>query len=664
MNTKLLLQAFRLLVVLIPASPILAQSPSLAGEVQNAVQTHALARNQLKEWLRDNPQAELIDLPMSTLNIDPKDVIDPASLSLLSASASTTSGSINIPLSPTEVGIRSARDEQTPPKNSPPQIGQIRNVMTGQNIQALNQAANSINWYGQQGVALMGSDITLGANVDADGRLRLHTTLNADVDMRITASRPSLNGAPIPSLWDVAGLWDAVSKGVNKALDEEREGDSGFLTWAKATTYAVVENSVVVGLGREIGRRAEDVATDAESGGFFGGYLSVVGNVTGLVFDLAYGATIGTLEGTGKLIGTAAEALTRPYDLHEKEILAQQMEYRAMQHRIAARSGATEAETDADPWATSGTIEFVVADPDRAAQARQQQEMQLALREQQSRQQIDQRQQQESAIREAQIIASRQAIQEGLQALAAGSAATMQQIQEFNQAAEQQRQAQNQRMEDVVADINNRYESRPGLSISDPNDPYPTLDPFAGTFESRPGLSISDPNPTLDPFTDSFEQQGNPLANNPAQTRGNEQDNQTFAINSNPALDVQTAFSSTSAPWGQSNNTSNTAFGQSCRYDGFPVYRITARPENEPGRYWEFKDIWAGDSNCYLPQCEHCEEDRPQVCGITFRYHLDRVNGEQSFDAWLREKTEWGAELLIIQSWFGGDIPDTTCPIN
>ena len=485
-------------------------------DVLSSIVSYSAARSQVQGWLRENPEAGLSDLPMDDLQINPEDVIDPATMSQ----------------SPSAPGY-SQNKPTAEEKNTTPGIGQVRDVMTGQNPQALQEAANSVNWYAQQGVNRLGADVTMSASQDADGALRIHSRLNTDIDSRVTASRPVSSGAPVPSLWDVASIWDAVSKGVNKALDEEQEGDSGVTTWLKATGYAVYENSAAVGIGREIGRRAEDIASDTEEGGWFGALTSTAANLGGFAYDLAHSATVGSVEATGKLLGQAAESMTRPYDLHEKEILASQMEYRAIQQRMQARNEneaeaidktategvrdvwqipavqqqedkTAEASADHDPWAGPSQSGFISPDEREARRVRQQQERQLRNRQSQASRQVASRQQNQSAQREAE----REAFQQGMQSLASGMAVAAQEMQAYDRAMEQQRQAQNQNMQRVVDGINQQYEDRANSQAqsNSANTGYPTTDPIAQRYGQQ--ASTEQKNPSSDPWGDNSNQYG------------------------------------------------------------------------------------------------------------------------------------------------------------
>jgi hypothetical protein len=148
---------------------------------------------------------------------------------------------------------------------------------------------------------------------------------------------------------DLLDIKKSVTKGVNRALDEEQAGDSALKTWAKATSYGVWENSSIKGLLDGAKQTDKNISSaidkqakaDRESGltsTIAGSYLSflkgvaVVGKNSGeFALNMAWGMTVGAAESVGSAIGENLEELTRDYNIDEKEQYAELVEFKAQQ---------------------------------------------------------------------------------------------------------------------------------------------------------------------------------------------------------------------------------------------------------------------------------------------------------------------------------------------
>ncbi|MBL4910996.1 MAG: hypothetical protein JKX78_13395 [Alteromonadaceae bacterium] len=149
---------------------------------------------------------------------------------------------------------------------------------------------------------------------------------------------------------DLLDIKKAVTKGVNRALDEEQKGDSALKTWAKATGYGVWENSSVKGLldgGKQVDQNIRNdfdelskqekldrknglTPTLADNYLSFLKALGVVGKRSGeFALNMAWGMTVGAVESVGNAIGENLEGLTRGYNIDEKEQYAELVEFKA-----------------------------------------------------------------------------------------------------------------------------------------------------------------------------------------------------------------------------------------------------------------------------------------------------------------------------------------------
>jgi hypothetical protein len=163
-------------------------------------------------------------------------------------------------------------------------------------------------------------------------------------------SKGKVAGAGFKGMNIVSNILDigqAVSTGVNKALDEEKEGDHIFKTWGKATTYSVWENSEVKGIfdGVEqvninIKKDIDEMYIEERKSGakpsiidnyfsFMKTNGSIIKHSAKFGLDMIWGMTVGAVETIGHTIGTTFEEQTRGYDVDEKEEYATKVAFLA-----------------------------------------------------------------------------------------------------------------------------------------------------------------------------------------------------------------------------------------------------------------------------------------------------------------------------------------------
>jgi hypothetical protein len=157
-------------------------------------------------------------------------------------------------------------------------------------------------------------------------------------------------GIGVGTLLDMKGLYDDTMEGVNQALDEEKESDSGWLTWGKATVYGLWNSTNIPAMWdattgkikqgfREVTKKYDEEAKKN------GGEVSVLKvaeismtqstkTVGGFLWDLGKGMVEGLYDlpaSAGKFI----EKVTREQDPEAQEDLALVAENRLIQMRMS-----------------------------------------------------------------------------------------------------------------------------------------------------------------------------------------------------------------------------------------------------------------------------------------------------------------------------------------
>ncbi|MGK0175268.1 MAG: hypothetical protein ACI9AT_001654 [Ulvibacter sp.] len=144
---------------------------------------------------------------------------------------------------------------------------------------------------------------------------------------------------------DILDIGQAVTTGVNRALDEENEGDHISKTWGKATLYSVWENSMVKGIldgveqvdiniKKDIDEMSREERESGAKPSIIDNYFSFIKSGGSIIkhsakfgLDMIWGMTVGAVETIGQTIGTTFEEQTRGYDIDEKEEYANKVAF-------------------------------------------------------------------------------------------------------------------------------------------------------------------------------------------------------------------------------------------------------------------------------------------------------------------------------------------------
>lgn len=157
-------------------------------------------------------------------------------------------------------------------------------------------------------------------------------------------------GIGVGTLLDMKGMYDDAMQGVNRALDEEQAGDSGWLTWGKATIYGIWNSTNIPAMwdaatGKIKEGFHEVTKTYDEEAQKSGGKVSALKvaelsitestkTVGGLLWDMGKGMIDGLYDipaSAGKFLAD----VTREQDPETREQLALVSEKRLIQMRMA-----------------------------------------------------------------------------------------------------------------------------------------------------------------------------------------------------------------------------------------------------------------------------------------------------------------------------------------